>query len=43
MIYFDKILVSSIICGKYSNNAWKIFKEEELNKILKIRGLIKSI
>ena len=40
---FEKTLVLSIICSKCKNEDEKIFKEEELIKILKIFGLIENI
>ena len=39
---FDKTLVISVICSKYSVNNHKIFKGEENFAILEILGLIES-
>ena len=39
----EKILVHSIIYGKYKNEDEKVFKEEESIEILKVLGLIDNI
>ena len=38
---FDKTLVLSIICSKYSDNNDRIIKEKENIEVLKFFGLIK--
>ena len=41
--FFKKILVRSIVYNKGENKDKKMFKEEELTKIIKIIGLIENI